>query len=151
MPSEQALDCGKRGGRYGKRGGRPSSKGQPLGMATPEYDEIIAFLNSQQSAPVYPSRMVGGSSRSTAAKKMRKYSRNKNKRKDFRKKCKKFTIIWRGFLIFVGFLIFGFFWVGGIFKLIRKKGLPYRVILEKVCPRGGVRILFSLKKIERYT
>ena len=48
MPSKQALDYGKLGGKYGKRGGRPSSKGELLGMATVEYDEIVAFLNSQQ-------------------------------------------------------------------------------------------------------
>ena len=54
MPSKQALDYGKLGSKYGDRGGRPSSKGKPLGMATIEYDEIVAFLNSKQSAPIYP-------------------------------------------------------------------------------------------------
>ena len=92
MPSKQALDYGKLGSKYGDRGGRPSSKGKPLGMATIEYDEIVAFLNSKQSAPIYPSRMVGGSSRSKIAKEKQKYSRNKNKRKEFRKKCTKFTV-----------------------------------------------------------
>ena len=48
MPSKQALDYGKLGGKYGKRGGRPSSKGELLGMATVGYDEIVAFLNGQQ-------------------------------------------------------------------------------------------------------
>ena len=37
MPSKQALDFGKLGGKYGNRGGRPSSKGKPLGIATIEY------------------------------------------------------------------------------------------------------------------
>ena len=48
MPSKQALDYGKLGSKYGDRGGRPSSKGKPLGMATIEYDEIVAFLNSNE-------------------------------------------------------------------------------------------------------
>ena len=47
MSSKQALDCSKLGGNYGKRGGRPSSKVKLLGMTTLEYDEIVAFLNSQ--------------------------------------------------------------------------------------------------------
>ena len=58
MPSQQDIDYGKLGAKYGKRGGRPSSKGELLGMATVKYNEIVAFLNSPQSSPVYPSRMV---------------------------------------------------------------------------------------------
>ena len=42
MPSKQALDCSKLGGKYGNRGGRPSSKDKPLGMATIEYAEYGA-------------------------------------------------------------------------------------------------------------
>ena len=58
MPSQQDIDYGKLGAKYGKRGGRPSSKGELLGMATVEYNEIVALLISPQSSPVYPSRMV---------------------------------------------------------------------------------------------
>ena len=46
MPSQQDIDYGKLGAKYGKRGGRPSSKGELPGMATVECDEIAAFLNS---------------------------------------------------------------------------------------------------------
>ena len=46
MPSQQDIDYGKLGAKYGKQGGRPSSKGDILGMATVEYNEIVAFLNS---------------------------------------------------------------------------------------------------------
>ena len=58
MPSQQDIDYGKLGAKYGKQGGRPSSKGDILGMATVEYNEIVALLISPQSSPVYPSRMV---------------------------------------------------------------------------------------------
>ena len=44
MPSQQDIDYGKLGAKYGKRGGRPSSKGELHGMATVEYNEIVAFL-----------------------------------------------------------------------------------------------------------
>ena len=57
---------------YGKLGGRKSKSGvvdhelyynEPYGMPVNEYNEILTFLNSPQSNPVYPDRMVGGSSR----------------------------------------------------------------------------------------
>ena len=82
MPSQQDIDYGKLGAKYGKRGVRPSSKGELHGMATVEYNEIVAFLNSPQSSPVYPSRMVGGPSNATDKMEMRKYSRNKGKKKE---------------------------------------------------------------------
>ena len=85
------AQCGKLGSKYGKRGGRPSTKDQP-GMTEQEYNEILEFLNSKQSIPIYPARMRGASSRSKSKKKKRKYSRNCNKRKEFRTKCEKFTV-----------------------------------------------------------
>ena len=59
MPSQQDIDYGKLGAKYGKRGGRPSSKGELLGMATVEYNEIVAFLNSPQSSPVIKKPSLG--------------------------------------------------------------------------------------------
>ena len=48
MSSKQVRNYrSKLGGNYGKRGGRPSSIGKLLVISTPQYDEIIAFLNSQ--------------------------------------------------------------------------------------------------------
>ena len=44
MPSQQDIDYGKLGAKYGKRGGRPSSKNKLLGIATLEYDELVAFF-----------------------------------------------------------------------------------------------------------
>ena len=57
---------------YGKRGGRPRKSGvvnhelyydELYGMDVKEYSEIVTFLLSSQSQPVYPDRMVGASSR----------------------------------------------------------------------------------------
>ena len=61
-----------RGASFGKKGGRPKDgagitnaelyRGEPYGMQDSDYNEIVAFLESPQAAPVYPKRMSGGSS-----------------------------------------------------------------------------------------
>ena len=85
MPSiKHSAACGNLGFKFGKLGGRPSNKDQPFGMAIEKYNELIEFLNSPESSPIYPARMRGVSSRSESATEKRKYSRNKNKRKEFR-------------------------------------------------------------------
>ena len=60
-------DCGILGSRYGKRGGRPRGthkpSEQPYGMNLTDYNEIVVFLNSPTSDPIYPGRMKGGTSR----------------------------------------------------------------------------------------
>ena len=93
MPSKayQVL-CGNLGSKFGKLGGRPSNKNKRYGLASSEYKEIVAFLLSNQSKPIYPIRMRGGSSRSESKTEKRKYSQNKDKRKEFREKCSKFTV-----------------------------------------------------------
>ena len=78
MPSKayQVL-YGNLGSKFGKLGGRPSNKDKPYGLAPSKYKEIVAFLLSKQSNPIYPARMRGGSSRSESKKEKRKYSQNK--------------------------------------------------------------------------
>ena len=67
-------------------------KGQPYGMKLSEYQEIVQFLNSPQSAPCYPERMSGGSSNSAGGNKKKLRCRMKNKRRGFKSKCSKYTV-----------------------------------------------------------
>ena len=60
-------------------------------MNTVEYEEIVALLNSPCSAPEYPQRMRGGSSRCESGKK-KEANRRKSNRKDFRRRCSKYTV-----------------------------------------------------------
>ena len=92
----------KSGSKFGKQGGRPRIKkgitnaeclnGEPYGMAATEYNEYLTFLDSPQSAPLYPSRITG-KSKSVNEKDKRKYkNRTKSMRKDFKKKCSNYTV-----------------------------------------------------------
>ena len=92
----------KLGSKFGKQGVRSRIKtgisnaellnGVPYGMAATEYDEYVTFLDSPQSAPLYPSRM-SGKSNSVNEKDKRKYqNRMKSMRKDFKKKCSNYTV-----------------------------------------------------------
>ena len=76
-----------------KRGGRPKSTGvtnsklyhgEPYGMSPQEYENIVCFLNSRVSAPIYPEDIAGGSSRITGDKKKLQVARKKSRRKDFK-------------------------------------------------------------------
>ena len=94
------MDCkknGARGSSFGKLGGKPKNSpgitnatlfhGEPYGMKVDKYQEMVTFLESPQSAPIYPKNIAGGSSKSKVGKK------NNSGRKEFRKKCLKYTVI----------------------------------------------------------
>ena len=97
MPcSIPSAKCGIMGFKFGKLGGRPKGKiksaQQPYGMDTTKYNEIVQLLTSPKGAPVYPKRMRGGSSRLKTGEKKRDSNRKKSNRKDFRKRCAKYTV-----------------------------------------------------------
>ena len=94
------MDCKKNGAlgsSFGKLGGKPKNgpgvtnselfHGEPYGMKVDEYQEMVTFLESPQSAPIYPKSIAGGSSKSKDGKK------NKSSRKEFRKKCNRYTVV----------------------------------------------------------
>ena len=60
-------------------------------MNTVKYEEIVAFLNSPCSAPEYPQRIQNGSSRCKSGKE-KDANRRKSNRKDFRRRCSKYTV-----------------------------------------------------------
>ena len=81
------VHFGKLGAKFGKLGGRPTCKGKPFGLNALEYEDIKSFLTSPKTAPVYPIRMRGASSHDKDVSKKRRYSRNKDRQKQFRPKA----------------------------------------------------------------
>ena len=82
LPSSDGVDsCTK--------SGRPSYKNKPYGMSDTEYSDLVTFLDSPQSNPVYPIGMRATVQPSGSCPKKDKYC--KKKRQRFRAKCSKFT------------------------------------------------------------
>ena len=54
MPSKAYhVLCGSLGSKFGKLGGRPSNKDKRYGLAPSKYREIVRFLQSKKSNPIY--------------------------------------------------------------------------------------------------